>query len=191
MTLSTTQQDAVEAAVARYLYFVQFDFLSDTVYLCSANQTVTWNNHDWIGMGAISQIDAFEENVGMTPTKLNFTLALADASLLSISMGSVNEYRGRAAKMYFCPLDEQFRIIDTPQICWRGIMDTMSVGVDKEIGTAVMKCETSAFGLKRRPLLRMNKAQQSQRYPNDTGFNYLTSLIANPQIWLSKKFQSI
>jgi hypothetical protein len=43
--------------------------------------------------------------------------------------------------------------------------------------------------LKRQPALRLNAAQQKKRYPTDTGFDYLTDLIANPQVWLSKKFQ--
>jgi hypothetical protein len=70
-------------------------------------------------------------------------------------------------------------------------MDTVVVGVDGEQGKAILKCETSAYGLKRRPSLRLNAAQQKQKYPTDTGLDYLTDLIANPQLWLSKKFQQI
>jgi len=120
-----------------------------------------------------------------------FGLNVTNVSLLALALGTVEDYRGRAAKLYFCPLDENGVLIDTPELCWRGIMDVMSIGVDGEEGQITLKCETSAYGIKRRASLRLNAAQQKQRYPTDTGFDYLTDLIANPQMWLSKKFQQI
>jgi len=103
----------------------------------------------------------------------------------------VREYRGREAKMYMCPLDDQFRLIGTPTICWRGFMDIMTIGIEEDNSSIALRCETSAYSLKRKPALRMNAPQQKNRYPTDTGFDYLNSLISDPQVWLSKKFQRI
>ena len=129
-----------------------------------------------------------EESEGTESKSLTFTLNLAQASYLSLAVGNVEEYRGKAAKMYFAPLDESFQLIGTPVLCWRGIMDTMAVSIEGQEGSIQLKCETSAYGLKRQPGLRLNAAQQKQRYPTDTGFDYLTDLIANPVVWTSKKF---
>jgi hypothetical protein len=93
--------------------------------------------------------------------------------------------------LYYCPLDEQFRLVDTPQQCWKGVMDSITINVDNGEGSVALKCETSAYGLLRRTPLRINAAQHLQRHPGDTGLDYLSDLIANPQIWLSKKFQQI
>lgn len=70
-------------------------------------------------------------------------------------------------------------------------MDIMTIGLEEDSSTIVLRCETSAYSLKRKPALRMNAPQQKKKYPTDTGFDYLNDLIANPQTWLSKKFQRI
>lgn len=191
MTITSGQQTELEKPVTRYVYFVELQFVSGTVYACSAGQTITWGGHDWIGLGGISSITAVEESAGVTSSALTFGLNVAQAEWLAEAVGAVEDYRGQPAKMYFCPLDEQMRLVDTPLICWRGIMDTIVFGIDGEQGQCALKCETSAYGLKRRPSLRMNAAQQKQRYPTDTGFDQLTTLLANTQLWLSKKFQQI
>lgn len=188
-TLDSSQQSELEKPVTRIVYFVQLDFRDSTQYICSANITINWNGQDWLGLGTIGAISAIEESEGTESKSLTFTLSVAQRSVLALAVGDVEQYRGRDAKIYFCPLDESFRLVGTPQLCWRGIMDTMSVGVDGEEGQISLKCETSAYGLKRQPGLRLNAAQQKSRYPTDTGLDYLTDLIANPQIWLSKKFQ--
>jgi hypothetical protein len=43
--------------------------------------------------------------------------------------------------------------------------------------------------LKRRPAFRLNAAQHKKDNPTDTGLDYLVDLLANPQTWLSARFQ--
>lgn len=196
MTLTAGQQTELEKPVTRFAYFAEFSFLSATVYVSSLGQTVTWGGHDWIGLGAIGGISPIEESQGTAASALTFVLNIAQIEWLTLAIGSTSEYRGRDAKLYFCPLDEQFRLIDTPVACWRGTMDTMVSTVEGKRGESTgkisLKCETSAYGLKRKASLRINAAQQRQRYPNDSGLDYLTDLLGNPDsnIWLSKRFQT-
>ena len=74
-------------------------------------------------------------------------------------------------------------------------MDVIAVSVDGENkeagGTISLRCEPAAKRLRRRNALRVNAAQQKLAYPTDTGFDYQADLIANPQTWLSRLFQSI
>lgn len=192
-TLTSGQQTELEKPVTRIAYFVKFEFQSATVYLSSLQQTVTWGGHDWIGLGGIGAITPVDQKLGTASQSLTFQLNMAASELLAIGVGPVEEYRGRGATLYFCPLDEAFKLVDTPVVCWRGTMDTMVSSIEGARGDAAgkisLKCETSAYGLKRRSNLRMNAAQQKQRYPNDDGFNFQTKLIANPGTWLSIRFQ--
>jgi hypothetical protein len=188
-TLSSPQQTELEKPVTRIVYFVELDFRDATQYLCTANVSITWGGHEWIGLGSMGAISPIEESQGVESKSLTFTLNVAQNSVLALAVGDVEQYRGRNAKMYFVPLDESFRPVGISVVCWRGIMDTMAVSVNGEEGAITLKCETSAYGLKRQPGLRLNAAQQKNRYPTDTGLDYLNDLIANPQIWLSKKFQ--
>ena len=189
MSLDVNQQAELEKAVTRTVYFAEFQFRSSTQYLSSANQTLTWGGHDWRGFGTIGGVSPIEESEGVESHALTFTLNVAQLSILALAVGEVEEYRGRAAKLYFCPLNESFQLVGTPQLCWRGIMDLMAVAVEGEEGKITLKCETSAYGLKRVPALRLNAAQHKKRHPNDTGLDYLNDLIANPTVWLSQKFQ--
>ena len=187
-TLSTLQQTELEKPVTRTVYFVELRFRDSTQYLCSSNQNLTWGGHDWIGLGTVGAISPVEESEGVESKSLTFTLNVAQPSVLSLAVGDVEQYRGRVARLYFCPLNEAFQLIGVPQICWRGIMDVMAIAIDGQEGSIQLKCETSAYGLKRQPGLRLNAAQQKKKHPTDTGFDYLTDLIANPVVWTSKKF---
>jgi hypothetical protein len=187
----TTAAQNLELAkpVTRTVYFVEFQFLTGTARLSTANIPITWGGYAWAGVGSIGSIGSVDESDGLTSKPLNFTINAAQPAWLALAVGAVEAYRGRPAKMYMCPLDESFRLVDTPVLCWSGLMDMVSVGINGESGTITLKCETSAYGLKRRPLLRLNAAQQRKSHPYDTGLDYLTDLIGNPAVWLSKAFQ--
>ncbi|MBS1170018.1 MAG: hypothetical protein H6R01_936 [Burkholderiaceae bacterium] len=190
MTVSADQQAALEKPIVRVVYFVSFNFAGGVGRFSTFNQPIEWDGANWLGVGAIASISEVTEEEGATSSALNFTLNAGDPQLLALAVGPVEEYRGRSAKMWMCPLDDAYRMIGSPEVCWRGIMDAVTVGVDGDKGSITLKCETSAYGLKRRPALRMNAAQQKKRHPEDTGFAYLSDLIANPSLWLSKKFQA-
>lgn len=192
MTMDSSQKTELAKPVTRAVYFVELQFTTSTQYLSTMNQTITWGGHDWIGLGVLGAIGDVTESDGTESSALDFTLTAAEPSWLALSAGPVTEYRGKAAKMYFCPLDESFQLVGTPALCWRGTMSTMSIGIDNSgSGAVTLRCETSAYGLKRRPSLRLNAAQQKAKHPTDTGLDYLTDLLANPQSWLSRRFQEI
>lgn len=189
MSLDSNQELELAKAVTRTIYFVELQFAGGTQRMSNANQTIEWGGYPWYGIGALGSIDAVQESDSIEPKALNFVLNLVQPEWLAISIGQVGDYRGLAAKLYFCPLAEDFTLVGTPELCWRGIMDTVTVGIEGETGSIILKCETSAYGLKRQPNLRVNAAQHKKIYPTDTGFDYLINLIANPQLWLSVRFQ--
>lgn len=192
MSLTELQQEALEKPVAHAAYFALFDFKSAPVRVSNFNQSVEWGGYEWLGMGALGSISEVTETDGLESSSVTFRLNVADSSLLALSVGPVEEYRGRRAKLYFSPLDENYTLIDDPVLCWSGVMDTMSVGIAATgEGGIELKCETAAYSLRRPSPLRLNAAQQKHRYPSDTGFDYLNNLIASPAVWLSRKFQQI
>jgi hypothetical protein len=191
MSISINQQSALELTSVRVAYFVEMYFTSGIQRVSTFNQPVTWGGNEWLGLGTIVGIGSVSESDGLEASSLNFSINAAQPSWIAIAAGPTEEYRGNSIRMFMCPLDEGFQLIGTPEICWRGLMDMISIGVDGDSGSISLKCETSAYGLKRRPTLRLNAAQHKTKYPSDTGFDYLTDLIANPQSWLSKKFQQV
>jgi hypothetical protein len=191
MTLSVTtnQSAAISAAVVRTAYFVQFNFKDGTQYLSTLNVPVSWGGQTWAGVGTLGTISGITESESLTATALNFTINAAQPSWLALATGDVQEYRGLPAKMFFCPLDASFNLIDTPVQCWSGVMDMVTIGVTGDQSMITLKCETSAYGLKRANSYRLNAAQQKQKFPTDTGFDYQANLITNPAVWLTVAFQ--
>ena len=191
MTISAQQQTQLEKPSTQTVFFVELQLKSSTQYLCTANISIPWDGKTWLGLGTVASISQVSEADDLTAKAVNFTLNAADPSWLALSAGDEVEYAGRKAKMYRCPLNDQFQLVGTPERCWLGVMDQVTIGVEGEQGTINLKCETGAFSLKRGSNLRMNAAQQKQRYPADTGFDFLAPLIANPTLWQSKKFQTV
>jgi hypothetical protein len=188
MTLSTAQKTALAQPAVRVVCFVEFDFAGGVGRFSTFNINVVWNTYTWLGAGEIASISEVSENVGTTSKQINFSLKAVDPVLLALAAGAVEEYRGRSAKMWLCPLDEGYQLIGTPELCWRGIMDLVTVDVGS--GVITLKCETSAYGLKRRQGLRMNAQQHKMKYPTDTGLDHVAGLIASPKVWLTKWFQT-
>lgn len=191
MSTSVNQQTELEKAVTRVVYFVELDFASGVQRLSTAMQTIAWGGHDWIGLGTICGISAVKESGDSTPRALNFTVNAAQQSWLALASGPVEEYRGRPAKLYMCPLNVQFQLIDTPIRCWTGKMQTILIGADEESGQITLNCETSAFDLRRASSMRLSFAQHKERYPSDEGLKYHDDLKERPHTWLSKLFQQI
>lgn len=187
--MTTAAQNAELAKpVTRVVYFIEFQFASGTSRVSTANIPITWGGFEWSGVGTLGAISAVEESDGLESKPLNFTINAAQPAWLALAVGPVEQYRGRAAKMYMCPLDESFQMVGTPERCWAGVMDTLNVAFN-DAGSITLRCETSAYGLKRRPSFRLNAAQHKKLNPTDTGFDYLNDLIGNPAVWLSAKFQ--
>lgn len=189
-TLDPTQTSAVAAAVVRTAYFVELQFRDGTQRLSTLNiPSVVWGGYSWAGLGTLGIISSITENETLNSSSLSFTLNAVQPSWFALATGDIQEYRGLKAKLYFCPLDSGFNLINTPIQCWNGVMDMVTVGITGVDSTITLKCETSAYGLKRANSYRTNASQQKKDFPNDTGFDYQTDLITNPAVWLTVDFQ--
>ena len=189
--LSTPQQEAMEKRSARIAHFLELQFSDGTSRLTTFNQTINWGGYDWSGLGQILNLSQVSEGEGPSARPITMAITSAKAEWLALAVGPVGEYRGRPAKLYMAPLDTGYKLIGTPVLVWSGIMDAVTIGINGNDGGVEIRCETAAYALKRRPELRMNASQHKQDYPTETGFDYLVDLLANPKVWLSKKFQKV
>lgn len=191
--MTPDQQTALERPDPKYVYFAEFHFASGIARLSTLNVNVDWGGYSWMGIGAIGSIDPIDESQGTAAKYLTFSLSLPQTEWLALALGPVEEFRGRDAKLYFCPIDDNYRMIDTPEQCWRGIMDQMPSGIsggrDNPVGTINLRCETSAYGLKRQSGLRLTAVQHKVTYPNDTALDKLVDLCAKQYPWASIRYQ--
>lgn len=191
MTTTALQQTALEKPSVPLAYFCEFQFRDGIVRVSNFTQTFNWNGFDWAGLGAVGGISEVVESSSRGAAALNFTLNISDPSILALAIGPAEQYRGRRARMWMCPLNENYQLIDTPVLCWRGLMEDMSMGVDKNKGSIQLKCETVPAGMRKALSLRLNSAQQKKRHLTDTGFDKLNEITSGRFTWLSKRFQQI
>jgi len=189
MTITAAQQTALEQPQVAWAYFVEMQFASTTMRVTNFNKTFTWNSVDWIGLGALGSISEIKSSEKIEPNPVSLGLSIAQSAWLAFGIGAVEEYRGLPVKIYQCPLTPEHLLIDSPLLAWEGEMDVIAVSAQDEGGSITLRCEPPSKRLRRRNSLRVNAAQQKQRHPDDTGFDYQADLLANPQTWLSVAFQ--
>lgn len=197
--LSVNQKAAFAQPLATEAYFVEMRFKSGTAYVCNFNKDFEWGGHVWSGLGSVGSLSAIKATLKVEPHPVTLGLAVAQVAWLQLAIGDVTEYRGRDVRIYACPLDEGYLLVDDPVLVWAGAMDVMTVSTaqrssgtkENAEGSISVRCEPAGSKLRRRNAYRVNAAQQKQIDPADTGFDYQIRLLANPQVWLSKKFQQL
>jgi hypothetical protein len=191
--LTVNQQAALEDRHIRFVFFAEFFFTSGTARVSTLNIPCSWGGHNWMGLGTLGDISAIDQEQGTASQELTFKLSLPNTDWLALAVGPVEEYRGNDARLYFCPLNENFQLIDTPVRCWSGTMNQMPSSItgkrSNPVGTIELKCETSAYGLKRPSALRLNAAQQKLKYPNDTSMDRLVNMVGKQTPWLTIRYQ--
>ena len=195
ITMGTTQHTTAVAGVA---WLAQLDFTSGTLYLTTAPQDLTTGGHTYTGLGSLVSIDDLVESPESSAEKINLSLSVADSAMLALALGNVEGYRGRAVRLYLQLFDETFAPVASPLQRWTGVMDKVQIsrrpsGADSpgaSIGSIDLQCSRSGMARARYYQgMRLTHQQQLIRYPGDTGLRYVRTLIEQPALWLSKRFQ--
>lgn len=191
ITLDTTrhQQSVVGAA-----WLVELAFTSGTLRYTTAPVSISALSQTWLGLGALASVSGVTESEEVQADAINLSLSIVDTALITASLGSVENYRGKAARVYLQLLDETFQPAGTAVRRWSGLMDRVEIkrsqGQDGSSGVVELRCSRNGIGRMRNAQgLRLTHEQQLRRFAGDTGLRYVRTLIEKPTVWLSKKFQ--
>jgi len=193
---TTQHQQPVVGAV----YLVELAFSQGTQRLATWPLSVTSGGYTWLGLGTLLGVRNLSESADSGTEKLEVSLSIADTAMLAATLGSVEGYRGKRARVYLQLLTETGQPAGTPVLRWSGYMDKVSTSRktpegDEEgevLGEIVLGCSRAGLARARnREGLRLTHAQQQLSHPGDTGLRYVRSLIQNPALWISKRFQEV
>ena len=191
VTVTSQQQTTLESRSFGMALFGSLDFSGGIVRVTTWNHDLVWGGYTWTGLGNLVSVQEVKESEKLETQVVDLVLNAANQSILALSLGEAEVYRGRSAIIYMCPMTNG-ALVDTPILCWQGFMDTMAVSYSGDgSGSIVVRCKPASDRLSRPSGLRVNAEQQKLILSSDLGFQYLDDLIANPQVWLSKKFQEI
>lgn len=157
---------------------------------------LTTGGYTWTGLGNIIGADDITSSIEAGSDQLTLSLS-ASSEMLAATIGNVEAYRGRAAKIYlqFLYPNKSVPMLN-PILIYSGFMNPVKTefdGEDSDTGVAgAIKLPLSRSGMARSRNnngLRLTNVQQQLRFSGDKGLEYMRDLIENPTIWLSKAFQ--
>lgn len=190
----TTRDDALDAPHAGVLLLLQLDFRSGTQRLTNWSHSLDYFGHTWTGLGAVIGVNAVTQSEDLQYPAVDVQLNVADASMLALALGGVSEYRGQPITVWQGLLDDELKPAGDPEVIWAGQMDQVrfqtGTGEGDSGGAAVMRCEMPGRDSRAPQTLRLTHAQQQLRYPGDTGLSRIERMVGQPQVWLSKRFQT-
>lgn len=172
--------NAFAASNLRPALFVELQFSSGTIYATNLPVTVTWNAHDWIGLGNLGGISAVEEGENIQAYGLSLTLSGVQPGYVSIALGE--QYQGRVAKVYLGLFNDSYALIADPVVVFRGRMDNMELA-QGDMFTIKVNCEGRLADFERARVRRYNHEDQIAVYPNDKGFEFVPQMVEKTLNW--------
>ncbi len=199
MTIATDAGFDALAAGAAYVpvLLVEMQFGSGTLRLTPYPLTLTAMGQTWTGLGTIGQVGELRESEDGAAEKLTLTLSPVDLSTLALAMGNPTNYQDRPVRIWMALLDPQtYAMPGAPVLRFAGVMDVIKLprnasgDGEQQTGRIEVECVTAAYDVRSNPSsLRLSNAQHQARYPGERGLEYVGSLIAQPTVWASKRFQ--
>jgi len=197
LTVDAGQLALFAGDAAGVVYLVELDFTAATYYFTTFNVPLVISGHTYLATGTLASVGDIKESQDTDAQTLSINLNVADSAVLAASLGNVEGYRGKKARIYLQPLDAAFRPVGIPRLRFTGEMEPVKIKRDAqpEQGGAVggtIELPISRAGMSRARNadgLRLTDEQQQAEYPGDVGLQYVRTLIEKPSQWLSKRFQ--
>lgn len=189
IALAPEQITAFSSSYFSAAYFAEFHFTTGTARFTSWNTNLDWGGYTWAGTGALGAISEVKESEKLESKSLDFTLTVADQSIVALGLSAAETYRNKSVYVYVVPMNDGVQI-GTPVLTWSGLMDQMTLALGTSEGSISVRCLPLADKMGIALNLRVNDATQKAAYPTSRGFEYQTGLISDPHLWLSKDFQA-
>lgn len=194
MTVLTNSgfQSAASSPVYGELALVELQLRSGTARYTTWPVPITVLGQTWQGTGNLGSIGALHESEDGAEEKLTLTLSPVDLGTRALALGDPSDYQDRPVRVWVGMVDAQtFQLAGAPVLRFVGVMDQLKVERDGNTGTIALDCRTASYDVRSNPAaLRLNHVQHQARFPGERGFEYLTSLIGNPAVWVSKNLQA-
>jgi hypothetical protein len=172
---------AASAVVVRPIALVYLDFQSEAVYANSTGFNVTWDGHEWLGVGQLGGIGPVQETIESKATSLTLTLSGVDNESLAHALG--DRYQGRLGRLYIAFLDQAYAVVGEPIIVFEGPMDSMPVKLAGGKITIAVTITDGRSDWDRPRLRRYTNEDQQAVYPGDKGFEFVPQMVEKQLNW--------
>lgn len=174
---SSTAADSASLALVQ---FVQMDFDSGTLRLCTGGNGYTWGGHTWQPAYNIGSIDEVQESSTLAIYPLRLTLSGVDPANVSIALDE--PVQGRRVRVYLGYLDDGHQLLADPRLIWSGHMDTMAISLGAE-AVITVSAQSKMADWERARVRRYTDADQKSDYPADRGLEFVAETAEKELIW--------
>ncbi|MBT2321287.1 hypothetical protein J7E62_02800 [Variovorax paradoxus] len=194
MSLPTNSgfQAAAGADAYGQLALVELQLRPGTVRYTNWPLNIDVMGQTWQGTGNLGSISELHESEDGGAEKITLSLSAVDIGTRALALGDPADYQDRPARVWVALLNAQtLQISGSPVLRFAGVMDQLKIQREGTNASIQMDCRTASYDMRANPAgLRMNHAQHAARYPTERGFEYLTSIIGNPAVWVTKWLQA-
>lgn len=179
-SLTSAAETASLAVHVRVVALVELDFASGYLRLATADRSVMFNDHDFVGIGDLGKIAPYGE-----PTDLSVegvAIELSGIPPTYIDRALAENVQGRPARLWLAFLDEDDALIDDPVLMFRGRIDTMDIKLG-EMATVILRVENRLADWDRPRVRRYTHQDQIARYPGDKGFEFVGQMAEREILW--------
>lgn len=136
--------------------------------------TLSFNGEDFIGGGNFIGISEMVESSNLSADGVSISLSGIPSDLLSIALGQIQH--GRKATVWLGLLNDGLGLVDDSYKLFSGFSDVTSISDQGETSTISVNIENRLIALETPKVRRYTDQIQRQTYPNDKGFEFVTSL---------------
>lgn len=177
---------ALDLPVARIAPLVHFDFVGDPRwYGFQAGPLRTADGQIWEGTAGLGEISGLATPIGTTAPVATFKLSGVDARVAALARAASSTVKGRDASVFVQMFNADWSLLGPIHI-WDGELDVMNY---KALGNGVFSvsvtAETAWVRRNKPPYGYYTDADQKARFPDDRGFEQVSSLVGKILNWPS------
>lgn len=179
-TLSTAVNAALAADHVPGLLLVELDFASGALRLNNSAVNVPWNGHTWLGTGELGTVETVTEHSDLQMDGIVMQLSGIPPDMLSRVLGE--HYQGRAATVWFAPMNADYIVLADPAEIFQGRMDACNIAMG-ETGVVNLTAESLIVDWERARVRRYTHEDQLAEYPGDKGLEFVPQMVEKTLVW--------
>ncbi len=180
--ISATNLAEINAAHLHEVLLVKLGF-GTPVYAHSGVGTITYDSNDYLGVGDFGSIGSPTETEQLRPASLSLVLSGVDSGLITEALDS-GAY-GDAVTIYMGYRQDDGTLVADPWIIWKGKLEFAAIRQGDD-NTVTLTCQHDLAVLDESDGSRFTDEDQQVRFPNDTGFQYVTDMPGLKLWWAGR-----
>lgn len=179
--LTTDLANEIVKSVIRPALFVYAQFNSGPVRVWTGIGSISWDGHNWLGVGRLLGISVIEESSDLTATSFSLSLSSVPSDMLSIVLTEIRQ--GYPCKVWLAMLDSNGTVIDAPYQAMAGRIDAGTIAEGVETSVASITVENQLVDFNRPRDRRFTNQDQQKDFPGDPGFEYVPQVQSWNGAW--------